>query len=236
MGQRISAVIPTFNERESVVSIIQTLKQQISSLEEIIVVDDDSPDKTWEVVENLRAKDSTIRLIRRLHTRGLASALWEGIASSRGESVLWLDADFKAPEGTLERLTTALRDCDIAVASRYVPGGRDSRTSWIRRAASAAFNVFARQMLRVPIKDLTSGYALARKHVLKQQYFQGIHGSYFVRLMYQSHRQGARISEVPYACLSRTQGYSKTTEDVFTFFKLGFLYIMLVINLIREKK
>ena len=127
MPDTISVVIPAYNEREIIPDTLSLISRQVRQLEEIIVVVDDSPDMTARAVRDLAEENPKIRLVERKGRRGLVSAIWEGILNSRGDWVLWLDADFSDPGSRLTRLMEAKASCDIALFSRYVPGGGDRR-------------------------------------------------------------------------------------------------------------
>ena len=114
---RVSIVLATYNERENILDTIQSIFEHVKDPVEIIVVDDDSIDNTWKLVENLN--DPRVVLIRRVATRGLASAFNRGIIESRGEIVGWMDADMCMPPSMLPLMIDKLKEYDIVVGSRY---------------------------------------------------------------------------------------------------------------------
>src|SRR6266581_5976268 len=134
---RVSIVLATFNERENIVDTIGSIFEHLGDSVEIIVVDDDSPDETWHLAENLR--HPRVKVIRRVGTRGLASAFNRGILESRGEIVGWMDADMCMPPGMLPGMIALLDEYDVVVGSRYAPGGKDDRVR-LRVAASRLIN------------------------------------------------------------------------------------------------
>jgi dolichol-phosphate mannosyltransferase len=135
----VSVVLPTYNERDNIGSLISAILENVRCPTQIIVVDDDSPDRTWQVVEEIRAENDNIELVRRIGRRGLASAIAEGISLSRGEVIVWMDCDFSMPPEVIPRLVEALGDgYDIAIGSRYVEGGKDGRESFTRVLTSAS--------------------------------------------------------------------------------------------------
>ena len=231
MQDNISVVIPTYNERESIEDIINTVSQELSALKEIIVVDDDSRDMTWQRVREFGKNNNKIILIRRLCEKGLPQAIWEGIIKAQGEIVLWLDADFLSLPLTLKKLLDNLDSHDIIVASRYVRGGQDKRRERIRVIASFLFNQLARFILGANTKDLSSGCIIARKGIFNKIKISGLYGEYCVRLLYQAEKKNMRIKEVPYLYLSRKKGSSKTSGSPFLFVKYGLTYILTVFKL-----
>ena len=205
-----------------------------SNLFEVIVVDDDSPDRTGEVVERYTRNDPRVRLIHRIGKKGLPGALWEGIINSTGEYVVWLDADFASAPLTLTRLVEKRSQYDIGVLSRYTAEGKDKRKEKFRVFASTLGNRLARGILGTVTKDLTSGYIIAKRAVFDTITLSGIYGEYCVRFLYYAEKSGVRIKEIPYECLSREKGRSKTSGNVFSFIKYGFIYLFTVIKLRLE--
>ena len=141
---RVSIVLATFNERENIVDTIQSIFQNLGDAAEVIVVDDDSPDETWRMAEDLR--DPRVKVIRRVGTRGLASAFNRGILESRGAVVGWMDADMCMPPSMLPGMIDSLSEHDVVVGSRYAPGGRDER-HWLRVVSSRLINGLASAVL-----------------------------------------------------------------------------------------
>lgn len=231
MNNCISVLIPTYNEKETILGIIDTLLNEIKSLNEIIVIDDNSPDLTWQLVEQINKENNKISLIRRLDKKGLPGAIWEGIINSRGSIILWLDADFLSLPSTITGLVNYLGEADIVVASRYVESGKDNRKEAFRVLLSRLFNECARFILGVKTRDLTSGYILARKEVFDKIKITGLYGEYCVRFLYQAEKNNFKIKEFPYVCLSREKGNSKTSSSIATFIRYGLIYIHTVLNL-----
>ncbi len=231
MHDTISVVIPAYNEKESIPNILNLIVRQVHPLEEIIVVDDDSPDNTAQAVRVLAQENHKIRLISRRGRQGIASAIREGISSSRGDWVLWLDADFSDSDLSLRRLIEARQDCDITLFSRYLPGGGDRREEGLRVIASRVFNCLASFLLGTKTADLTSGYCLARREIFKDIILDGVHGEYFVRFIYQAEKKGLRIKEIPYVYYSRKKGKSKTAGNIFVFMGYCWIYLVEVLRL-----
>ena len=136
-----SIVLPTYNEREVIVGVVGEILQAVGDVE-VLVVDDDSPDGTSDAVAQAFAGDTRVRVLRRIGRRGLASAIAEGVTESKGGVVVWMDADGSMPADVIPRLVAATAGADVAIASRYAPGGRDARDSLARILASRAINAF----------------------------------------------------------------------------------------------
>ena len=122
----VSIVLPTYNERENIEAATTAIFKSLPGPVEVIVVDDNSPDLTWQVAGEIG--DQRIKVIRRTNARGLASAINRGIIESRGELVGWMDADMCHPPSLLPVMLARLAESDVVIASRYVAGGKDARS------------------------------------------------------------------------------------------------------------
>ena len=222
----ISIILATFNERELIQKTVTELLRLSPTEMEIIVVDDDSPDRTWSVAAALELPN--VKVIRRLGTRGLASAFNRGIIESRGEFVGWMDADMCMPPSVIPDMYRMLVDegYDIVIGSRYATGGVDDRRP-IRTLASRLINGFARVVLGYGIRDYDSGFVLIRRSVLDSV---SIHprgyGEYFIEFIYNACRKGRRVGEIGYYFRDRTVGVSKSAPSLLRFFRTGLHYIV----------
>lgn len=227
---RTSVIIPTYNERGNITPLIDEILRFCPEAE-VIVVDDDSPDKTWQAVDEKAKRDERVLLIRRVGRRGLVTAIQEGIDKSKREVVVWMDSDFSMPPGVIPSMLERLENNDIVVASRYVKGGRDKRPSFIRIFSSWILNKFARYILGTKVKDLTSGFVAARKDVFKNLSLSGTYGEYFIRLISEAERKGYRTEEIPYICSPRFKGQTKTSPGLLKFLSLGMLYLIMIFKI-----
>jgi dolichol-phosphate mannosyltransferase len=232
---KVSVILPTFNEAGNIGLLIEALLTRLPEPSEIIVVDDDSPDLTWQVVEGLRGNEPRIRLIRRIGRRGLTSALKEGTEAAEGEYVFWMDCDLSQPPEKIPELLEALENHDIVVASRYVPGGEEKGHSPWGSFLSKMICLFASWVLTSDIKDYTSGYVGTRKEILKAIPLQGDYGEYCIDFLYRGYKKGYRIREIPYTCQPRHSGESKTAVHWIGYLRRGRNYIKTVLKLRFEK-
>jgi dolichol-phosphate mannosyltransferase len=232
-----SVVLPTYNERDVISGVVREILDAVGDVE-VLVVDDDSPDRTWEVVGFDFAGDGRARALRRVGRRGLASAIAEGIEVTRGEVVVWLDADGSMPAEVIPRLVAATASADVAVASRYAPGGRDARDSTARVLASRAINAFGTLWLGGPVRDWTSGFVAARRTALRRVPIRPDHayGDYCIDFLHRACRAGYRVVEVPYACVERRAGTTKTSPSVRRFAALGLIYARTILRLRRTSR
>jgi dolichol-phosphate mannosyltransferase len=227
----VSVVLPTYNEAGNIGLLIEALLSHLPRQSEIVVVDDDSPDLTWQIVEDLNRRDSRIRVIRRIGRRGLTSALQEGIEAADGRYVFWMDCDFSQPPEKIAELLKALAHYDIVVASRYVPGGEEKGHSQLGSFLSKMICRFASWVLSPAIKDYTSGYVGTRKEILQALPLEGDYGEYCIGFLFRAYKRGYRILEIPYTCLPRRSGESKTATDLKGYLKRGRKYILTILKL-----
>ncbi len=232
----LTVILPTYNERENAPVLIGDILRSVRSPVQMLVVDDNSPDGTWQVVEQLAAEDGRVRLLRRTDERGLTSAIWAGICAADTGAVSWMDVDLAMPADVIPRLLERLEaGADIAVGSRYVPGGSDPGHSAMARAFSRVINAFAAVMLRAGVRDYTSGFIAARRTVFDRIKLQGDYGEYCIDLLARAARAGMRIEEVPYTCGARFSGESKTGASFTDYLRRGMGYVMTVLRLAARR-
>jgi dolichol-phosphate mannosyltransferase len=227
-----TVILPTYNERAVIVDLVDEILRVVRDAE-VLVVDDDSPDGTWQVVRQAFAGEPRARVLRRVGRRGLPSALAEGAADAEGEAVVWLDADGSMPPEVIPRLLQALDGADVAVASRYVPGGSDARDSAGRILASRAINGFATLCLGGPVRDWTSGFVAARREALRRVPLRThfAYGDYCIDFLFRAGRAGLRVVEVPYVNVERRAGETKTSPHLGRFARLGLRYVGTILEL-----
>jgi dolichol-phosphate mannosyltransferase len=237
----VSVILPTYNEKDNIEPLIRTVLKNTPRRAEVIVVDDDSPDGTWRLVERLAKKNKNIRLLRRTKERGLTSALRDGIRLSRGRVCVWMDCDLSMPPEKIPELLAKLKQGnDIVVGSRYlkgggveiISGGPDSLTAFL---FSMFLNRYLRFVLGSWFTDWTSGFIAVRREVLENIPLSGDYGDYFIDLVYRARKMGYRLSEIPYLCRARRAGTGKTFVNPFDFLKKGWRYIILPLRLRLSK-
>jgi dolichol-phosphate mannosyltransferase len=225
----ISIILATFNERDLIRTTITELIKASPEAMEIIVVDDDSPDSTWSIAESLNLPNVTV--IRRVGTRGLASAFNRGIIESRGEYVGWMDADMCMPPEMIPRMYGMITEegYDLVIGSRYAPGGVDDRAP-LRVLASRFINTFARLVLGYGIRDYDSGFVLLRRSVFDSVTLMPRgYGEYFIEFVYHACRKGLKVGEIGYYFRDRTVGVSKSMPNVLSFFGTGLQYALRIL-------
>jgi dolichol-phosphate mannosyltransferase len=214
---RLSLVIPTYNESrnlpELVARLTSLLDRPLGGSYELIVVDDDSPDRTWEVALELAKAHPQLRVVRRQGERGLSTAVIRGWQAARGEVLAVMDADLQhPPEVNLGLWREIERGADLAAASRHVEGGGVSDWSLLRRALSRGAQLLG--LLILPgvlsrLSDPMSGYFMVRRSALAGVTLDPLGYKILIEVV---GRGAVRwIGEVPYVFRERTQGESKVT-------------------------
>jgi dolichol-phosphate mannosyltransferase len=227
-GDLISIILATYNESENILEVIQAIFASMREPVEIIVVDDDSPDQTWKIAMELN--DQRVKVIRRVNTRGLASAINRGIIESQGEIIGWMDADMCHPPTLLPSMLEALASCDVVIGSRYVNGGKDDRAP-SRVLTSRLINRLANIVLGYSILDYDSGFILMRRKVLNYVSLTPTgYGAYFIDFLYACCRKGLKVVEIPYTFTERKKGVSKSNVNLLQFGIAGLGYFTQIIK------
>src|ERR1700737_297899 len=162
---QLSVVVPPFNERDNVTKLFHKLETTLTGVAwEVIFIDDNSPDETWEVVRGLARQDSRVRCIRRIGRRGLSGACIEGILASSAPYAAVIDADLQHDETQLAKMLALLQpaEAELVVGSRYIEGYKSEGFNKQRAGASALATEVAKKMLRVKIADPMSGFFMIR--------------------------------------------------------------------------
>ena len=210
---RVTVVLPTYNERENLSEMATAITAHGYRL---LIVDDSSPDGTGEIADDLARQNAVISVLHRQKKEGLGPAYRAGfdLALAEGaETVIEMDADFSHDPTDLPRLVAAIDDgADLAIGSRYVPGGATPDWPWTRRFISRGGNLYARLMLGIPTHDATAGFRAFRDsalHALPYERAEASGYGFQVEMAWWAHRAGLKIVEVPISFKDRTRGESK---------------------------
>ena len=214
---KITVIIPTYNEAENLAKISTALLALPLPELSILVVDDNSPDGTGDIAEQLsRETNGRVQVLHRSGKLGLGSAyiLGFGVALSRGaEAVCQMDADFSHPVDKVPELVKNLANADIVIGSRYVAGGKlDERWPFWRKGLSAFGNFYARTILGMSIRDCTGGFRLFRREVLQGMPLERVKSNGYVFQVdtaYLATLLGYKFKEIPIYFADRRWGTSK---------------------------
>lgn len=235
MKPLVCTVLPTYNERDNIGPLIEGVLAHAITPHVVLVVDDNSPDGTWQVVQEIASRfnrdgQRCVVLLRRTDERGLTSAIQRGIDTAihslGAQIVTWMDCDLSMPPADVPKLVQAvLAGADIAVGSRWIPGGADVAHGLMARSLSWAINRWAMLLLGDQVHDYTSGFIAARAEVLQRIRLQGDYGEYCIDLLGRALQMGFRVVEVPYICVPRTAGESKTGINLWDYLVKGRKYV-----------
>ena len=226
----ISVILPTFNEAGNIIEVIKRTIKTLKSGFEIIVVDDNSPDGTAEVVRKLQKGQSYLKLIvRKNEPRGLPAAIKRGLDNAKGKIVAWLDCDLSMPPEKLSQMARLLKDNDIAIGSTFIKGAKDQRNKFHSQLSSLLINRLAQLILGSDITDYTSGFIVAKKKAIEGTRFEGYHGAYFIDLVYRAKKKGYKITEIPYVLAPRGSGETKIVI-FWPYIKTGFCYLWVLLK------
>jgi dolichol-phosphate mannosyltransferase len=215
-------VIPTYNEAETIEAIVRAVRERLPESRGILVVDDASPDGTGEIADRLAAELGEVEVLHRDAKRGLGPAYLAGFRDvlARGAGlVVQMDADFSHDPGDVPRLIEATREADVVIGSRYVPGGRTLDWGSRRKAISRWGSAYARTVLGLDVRDMTSGFKCWRRRALEGIDLGAIGSegyAFQVEMTYRAVRAGFEVAEVPITFRDRRVGESKMTGSIVT--------------------
>ena len=232
MSNNISIILSTFNEKLSIEFTISELIKYLPGVE-IIVVDDNSPDGTLEILKKINYEN--LKIFSRKKTKGLASAFLLGLINTSGDIIGWLDSNMGDTAKKFPEMLQNLKGADIVILSRYVAEGKDERNK-IRVISSYLLNKFSKLILRSKINDLSSGIFLMKREVLNDvvPVAKG-HGEFMMEFLYKAEKKGNKIIEIPYIQPIDIEGHSKSFPNIAKFLYLGFFYLVRIIQSIITK-
>ena len=218
---QITIVIPTYNEAENLPKLVSALFSLPLDLR-LLIVDDNSPDGTGALAEELSQKHpGRLEVLRRPGKMGLRSAYLNGfqkVLDGDAEAVVQMDADFSHDPAALTEMVKRLETNDVVLGSRYVSGGSvDEKWPVWRKWLSAFGNFYARTILGLPLNDVTTGYRMWRSETLKQMPFERIQATgyiFLVEMIYLTHCLEFKVGEAPIYFADRRFGKSKMSFKI----------------------
>jgi dolichol-phosphate mannosyltransferase len=214
---RACVVLPTYNERENLPEIVPAILAAAPELD-VLVVDDNSPDGTGALADQLAGP--RVRVLHRERKEGLGRAYLGGfdVALKAGYGrILEMDADFSHDPARLPALLAASRDADVVLGSRYVEGGGTMNWGLGRRLLSKGGSLYARTILGLPVRDLTGGFKCFRREVLERLDLPTVSSTGYafqIELTYRAIKRGFRVVEVPITFADRRVGKSKMNRRI----------------------
>lgn len=219
---QIFIVIPTYNEAENIANLASALLDLPLYGIKILVVDDNSPDGTGEIIDEIsRNRPDRISALHRSEKKGLGSAYIEGFRHAIGlgaDAIVQMDADFSHPPEKILELLQTLNNTDVAIGSRYIPGGNlDEQWPVWRKGLSVFGNIYAKTILHLPVSDATGGFRAWRRETLLGMPLEKVRSNGYafqVEMIFLAYRLGYSIVEVPFYFADRRWGTSKMSFEI----------------------
>ena len=220
MPEKALVIVPTYNERENIRRLVNSVLRQDGRLE-MLVVDDGSPDGTGQIVEEIAASDSRVHLLARPEKMGLGTAYIAGFrwALERDyDFIMEMDADFSHDPAHLPQFLSAIADADLVLGSRYQQG-RVTVVNWpiSRLILSYSANLYARAVTGLPVWDATGGFKCFRRSVLEAIDFSKVRSNGYafqIEMSFRAWKRNFRITEIPIVFVDRTEGTSKMSKSI----------------------
>jgi dolichol-phosphate mannosyltransferase len=221
-------IIPTYNEHDN----LQPLLQEIFSFApntDVLVVDDNSPDGTGQLADEMAKKNTQVNVLHRAGKQGLGTAYIAGFKYAiehNYDAAFEMDADFSHDPRYLPDFLKAIEHADLVIGSRYVPGGATPNWTLLRRIISGGGNIYTRLLLWMPIHDCTAGFRCYRRQVLESIDLDSITSqgyAFQIELLNRVYQQGFKIVETPIVFMDRRIGKSKMSRKIFL---EGFTYVL----------
>ncbi|HKG92974.1 MAG TPA: polyprenol monophosphomannose synthase [Gemmatimonadaceae bacterium] len=220
MAERALIIVPTYNERENIGRLISEVLAQDPRLE-VLVVDDNSPDGTGEIVETLSGQNVRVHLLKREKKLGLGTAYVAGFGWALArpyDYVFEMDADFSHPPSHLPQFLEAIKDADVVLGSRY-RNGKVTVVNWpmSRLMLSYSANIYARFVTGLPLFDSTGGFKCFRRGVLAAIDLKDVRSNGYafqIEMSFRAWKRGFRIVEIPILFVDRTEGQSKMSKRI----------------------
>jgi len=212
-------IIPTYNEIENIEKIINEI-QILNSTIDVLVVDDNSPDGTAKVVENILRNNNGVYLIRRESKMGLGTAYVAGFKFAIEQNydyIFEMDADFSHNPQEIPRFLEEIKSCDLVIGSRYVKGVNVVNWPLRRLILSYAANLYTRIITGIPVKDSTGGYKCFRRKILESIDLDRIHSggyAFQIEMNFKTWKKGFKIREIPIVFVDRIEGISKMSKSI----------------------
>lgn len=217
-NNKVLIIIPTYNEIENIKKLIQAIFS-INNDYHLIIIDDNSPDGTANVVENYMSENSNLHLIKRKGKLGLGTAYKTGLKfglDNNYDVIVTMDADFSHHPRYLPALIGLLPEYDIGIGSRYVPGGGTENWGIHRKILSRTANFVAKTILGIKSNDNTAGFRAYKREILAKIDFDTIKSngySFLIEMIYTCQKNDAKVGETPIIFVDRAEGTSKISKN-----------------------
>ena len=218
---RVTICLPTYNEHENLEQMLRALGDVLPADGRVLVIDDNSPDGTGQLADELAASLSFVDVLHRPDKEGLGRAYLAGFEralAGGADFILQIDCDFSHDPKDVPRLLQAAESADLVLGSRYVEGGRVENWGALRRFVSSGGSLYARVWLGVRVRDLTGGFKCYRREVLERIDLAAVGSTGYafqIETTYRALRAGFRVVEIPITFADRETGTSKMSKRIF---------------------
>jgi len=241
-----SVILPTLNEKGHILKLIGEISNIFKTQKkifEIIVVDDNSTDGTYETVKKFEKNNAFLKTVLRLNkTKNLANSINDGISISKYENIIWMDADFQHPPKYINDFINKSQYFDVVISSRFLKESdryfnNENLKKEINENQSYIFNKLCRKILFSDITDYTSGYICTKKKFFKNYKLSGYYGDYFVDMVVKFKKDKLNIIEIPFKDEARASGESKTVVNInFKYLYTCFRYFITLLSVFFKIK
>ncbi len=221
MEDKVLIIVPTYNERENIAALLERVFEHLPEAH-VLFVDDNSPDGTGELADELAARDDRVQVMHRPGKMGLGTAYVAGFRHGLArdyEYLFEMDADFSHDPKYLPGMLALARDgADLVLGSRNIPGGGTENWAPWRKVLSRGGSTYARTVLGVGVNDLTGGFKCFRRRVLETLDLDAVRSegySFQIEMTYRAVRKGFTVKETPIIFVDRREGQSKMSRDIF---------------------
>jgi dolichol-phosphate mannosyltransferase len=218
-GRRALLCLPTYDERENLGPMIEAILTAVPALE-VLVIDDNSPDGTGQLADQIAAREPRVKVLHRAGKEGLGRAYLAGFAWALARDyglILEMDCDFSHDPRYLPGMLAAAEQADLVLGSRYVAGGGTVNWGLLRKLISRGGSLYARTILGLTVRDLTGGFKCFRREVLEGIDLPSVECTGYafqIELTYRAARRGFRIRELPIVFADRRVGHSKMSRRI----------------------
>lgn len=231
--QAVTILLPTYNEAGNIIPLIKKILSSLPATK-ILVIDDNSPDGTSNLVRKFartKSGNRRVKLLLRTSRRGLTNSLADGIKASKSEIIAWMDCDFSHPPELLPKLLDQInKGADIALATRFFKGERPAGSPPLP-ILSRILNKLTKLLFGSDINDYTTGFLAAKRIIFDDLVLHGDYGEYCIDLLVRAKAQGLKIMEIPYISPKRRWGKTKTSPNIIVFMKHSLGYLTTVLGL-----